>query len=74
MAVQKRSISFDESVLAEAERLSQQRGGNLSAFVNAAVERELKVALGKKLIEEDIEKYGPIPEEISMRIEAEWPD
>ena len=74
MAVQKRSISFDESVLAEAERLSAERGGNLSAFVNAAVEQQLKVALGKKLIEEDIKRFGPIPEEISARIEAEWPD
>jgi metal-responsive CopG/Arc/MetJ family transcriptional regulator len=74
MAVQKRSISFDESVLAEAERLSAERGGNLSAFVNDAVEQKLKVALGKKLIEEDIKKFGPIPEEISARIEAEWPD
>jgi metal-responsive CopG/Arc/MetJ family transcriptional regulator len=74
MAVQKRSISFDESVLAEAERLSAERGGNLSAFVNDAVEQKLKVALGKKLIEEDIKKLGPIPDEISARIEAEWPD
>jgi hypothetical protein len=74
MAVQKRSISFDADVLAEAERLSQERGGNLSAFVNEAVEQRLKVALGRKLIERDIERYGPVPEEISARIEAEWPD
>jgi hypothetical protein len=74
MAVQKRSISFDESVLAEAERLSAQRGGNLSAFVNEAVEHRVKVEGGRKLIAEDIAKYGPIPEEINARIEAEWPD
>jgi hypothetical protein len=74
MAVQKRSISFDESVLAEAERLSAERGGNLSAFVNEAVEKQLKVALGRKLIEEDIKRFGPIPESVVRRIEAEWPD
>jgi hypothetical protein len=74
MAVQKRSISFDESVLAEAERLSRERGGNLSAFVNEAVEKQLKVALGRKLIEEDIKRFGPIPESVVRRIEAEWPD
>lgn len=74
MAVQKRSISFDESVLAEAERLSAERGGNLSAFVNGAVEHQMKVEAGRKLIAEDIEKYGPIPEEVSRRIEAQWPD
>jgi hypothetical protein len=74
MAVQKRSISFDESVLAEAERLSAERGGNLSKLVNEALERELKVALGRKLIEEDIKRFGPIPESVRRRIEAEWPD
>ncbi|HKG03754.1 MAG TPA: hypothetical protein VKB03_11260 [Conexibacter sp.] len=74
MAVQKRSISFDESVLAEAERLSAERGGNLSAFVNAAVEHQMKVEGGRKLIAEDIEKYGPIPESVIAEIDALWPD
>jgi len=74
MAVQKRSISFDAEVLAEAERLSAERGGNLSAFVNEAVEQRLKVALGRKLIEEDEKRWGPIPEEAIAEIEALWPD
>jgi metal-responsive CopG/Arc/MetJ family transcriptional regulator len=74
MAVQKRSISFDENVLAEAERLSQERGGNLSAFVNEAVEQRLKIALGRKLMEEDEKRWGPIPEEAIAEIEALWPD
>jgi hypothetical protein len=74
VAVQKRSISFDESVLAEAERLSAERGGNLSAFVNEAVEKQLKVALGRKLMEEDVKRFGPIPESVRARIAALWPD
>jgi len=74
MAVQKRSISFDESVLAEAERLSAERGGNLSAFVNDAVEQKLKIALGRKLMEEDEKRWGPIPEEAIAEIEALWRD
>jgi len=74
MAVAKRSISFDETVLAEAERLSAERGGNLSAFVNEAVERSLKVALGRKLVEADEERWGPIPDEAVAEIEALWPD
>ena len=74
MAVQKRSISFDASVLAAAERLSQERGGNLSALVNEAVEHELKLAEGRKLIAEDIEKYGPIPDEVVAEIDRLWPD
>lgn len=74
MAVQKRSISFDADVLAEAERLSQERGGNLSAFVNEAVEQQTKVALGRKLIEEDIKRFGPIPDAVVKEIEELWPD
>jgi hypothetical protein len=74
MAVQKRSISFDEAVLAEAERLSAERGGNLSAFVNGAVEHRLKVEGGRKLMEEDIERFGPIPESVRAEIDALWPD
>lgn len=74
MAVQKRSISFDESVLAEAERLSQQRGGNLSAFVNSAVEHQLKVEGGRKLMDEDDERWGPVPESVRAEVDALWRD
>jgi hypothetical protein len=74
VAVQKRSISFDADVLAEAEKLSAERGGNLSAFVNEAVEQQTKVALGRKLMEEDEKRFGPISEEAMAEIEALWPD
>ena len=74
MAVQKRSISFDESVLAEAERLSAERGGNLSKLVNQALEHELRIAGGRKLMEEDEKRWGPIPEEAIAEIEALWSD
>jgi hypothetical protein len=74
MAVQKRSISFDASVLAEAERLSAERGGNLSALVNAAVEHELRMAGGRKLMEEDVKRWGPIPESVRAEVDALWPD
>lgn len=74
MATQKRSISFDESVLAEAERLSSTRGGNLSAFVNAAVLRELRVTRGLELLAEDEARLGPVPDAVRAEIAAEWPD
>jgi hypothetical protein len=74
MATQKRSISFDESVLAEAERLSSTRGGNLSAFVNAAVLRELRVTRGLELLAEDEARLGPVPDSVRAEIAAEWPD
>jgi len=70
VASQKRSISFDESVLAEAERRS---AGNLSAFVNAAVERELRVARGTELLAADEAELGPVPESVRAEVAREWP-
>jgi hypothetical protein len=51
MATQKRSISFDEAVLREAE---QHAAGNLSAYVNAAVLRDVRA---RRLSELD-DAYG----------------
>ncbi len=73
MASQKRSISFDESVLAEAEQRAAATGGNLSAFVNAAVVRELRVAHGLELLAEDEEQFGPVPDDVRTEIAAQWP-
>jgi hypothetical protein len=74
VASQKRSISFDESVLAEAERQATATGGNLSAFVNAAVLREIRIAHGLKLLAEDDEQFGPVPDDVRAEIAATWPD
>lgn len=74
VASQKRSISFDESVLAEAERQAAALGGNLSAFVNAAVVRELRVARGQALLAEDDEQFGPVPADVRAEVAATWPD
>jgi hypothetical protein len=73
MASQKRSISFDDSVLAEAERYASAHGGNLSAFVNAAVLRELRVARGVELLAADEAELGPVPEPVRAEVAAEWP-
>jgi hypothetical protein len=74
MASQKRSISFDESVLHEAEqRVAESEGGSLSAFVNAAVLRELRVARGLDLLAEDDAQFGAMPAEVRARVAAEWP-
>jgi hypothetical protein len=73
MPSRKRSISFDEAVLRDAERRAASRGGNLSAFVNDAVERELRVAYGLELLAADEREFGPVPESIRARVAAEWP-
>lgn len=73
MASQKRSISFDQSVLAAAEHHAAAHGGNLSAFVNAAVERELRIARGAALLAADETELGRVPESIRAQVAAEWP-
>jgi len=73
MASQKRSISFEESVLFEAEQRIARSGGNLSAFVNAAVLHELQVTRGRELLAEDEAELGAIPAKIKTQVAAEWP-
>ncbi len=73
MATQKRSISFDESVLREAELRITGSGGNLSAFVNAALLHELQVARGSELLAEDDTEFGAVPAEVETQVLAEWP-
>jgi hypothetical protein len=73
MASQKRSISFDESVLHEAEQRLSESGGSLSAFVNAAVLHELQVTRGHELLAEDEAQFGPVPPAARAQVAAEWP-
>ncbi len=73
MASQKRSISFDEFVLYEAEQRLVESGGSLSAFVNAAVLHELQVTRGRELLIEDDLKLGAVPAEVKAQVAAEWP-
>jgi hypothetical protein len=73
MASQKRSISFDESVLSEAEQRLAGSGGSLSAFVNAAVLRELRVARGLELLAEDNAEFGEVPTDVRTQVAVEWP-
>ncbi len=73
MASQKRSISFDESVLNEAVQRLAGSGGSLSAFVNAAVLRELRVARGLEMLAEDNAGFGEVPADVRTQVAAEWP-
>jgi hypothetical protein len=73
MASQKRSISFEESVLHEAEQRLAESGGSLSAFVNAAVLHELQVTRGRELLAEDEAQFGAVPIDVRAQVAAEWP-
>jgi hypothetical protein len=73
MASQKRSISFDEIVVQEAEQRVAESGGNLSAFVNAAVLHELQVTSGLELLAADEAQFGTVSSEVQAQVAAEWP-
>ncbi len=73
MASQKRSISFEESVINEAEQRLAGSGGSLSAFVNAAVLRELRVARGLEMLAEDNADFGEVRADVRTQVAAEWP-
>ncbi len=70
MATEKRSISFEADLLAEAEGLA---GGNLSALVNAALTREVKLARMGRMLADDDAEFGPVPDEVRAEVAAEWP-
>lgn len=72
MASRKRSISFDEFVLHEAEERIAESGDNLSAFVNGAVRHELQVIGGRELLAEDEERFGAVPAHVKAEVAAEW--
>ncbi len=73
MASQKRSISFNEAILAEAEQRVAAAGGNLSAFVNAAVLHELRLARVTELLAEDEQRFGPVPDKVRAQVAEQWP-
>lgn len=63
MAMKKVSLTLDEELVAEA----RERSGNLSAFVNEALEARLRNArLGQLLAELDAE-FGPVPPEVQAQ-------
>jgi hypothetical protein len=73
MASQKRSISFDESMLNEAEQRLAGSGTSLSAFVNSAVLREMRVARGLELLADDNADFGEVSTDVRTQVAAEWP-
>jgi hypothetical protein len=69
----KRSISFDPDVLNAATREAQHRwDGNLSALVNEALRRQLKVHGLRRLLDDWDEKFGPVPDDVQAEVDREW--
>jgi hypothetical protein len=68
----KRSVSFDEAVLRAAEDEIARGDGNLSAFVNEAVRRQLKVTRMQRMLDEDDALYGPPDEALVQELMRRW--
>lgn len=70
----KRSISFDEATLREAEEVAAEAtAGNLSALVGEALAQHVKAIRGRQLMQEDREHLGPVAPDVLAAVDAEWP-
>lgn len=72
MAVEKVSVSLDSEVLAQTRERVGGRG--LSAYVNDAVDRQLRRDALSDLLAELRAAHGPVPEERMEEVRRLWPD
>ena len=70
MAVKKVSIALNEDVAQAAATAAKTEGVSLSAWVNAAAERALKVSDGLAALAEWEAEFGSITEEERSRAQA----
>lgn len=70
MQSSKVSVTIRSDLLEEARGLA---GGNLSAFVNNAVEHRVLLERGRRAVAAYEAEYGTIPEELVAEALARWP-
>jgi hypothetical protein len=70
MAAEKVSITVDHELLETVRRLAN---GNLSQWFTRAAEEKLQRELRRAIVEEDLETYGPVPEDIRQEVLRQWP-
>ncbi len=69
LRTEKVSITLPDQVLREAR---ERAGGDLSAYVSSAVERQLQHdRIGELLAEQELE-HGPVPDELLAQIRVQW--
>jgi hypothetical protein len=66
----KRSVSLASSLVEEVERRIGKKG--FSAVVAEALEQWLAMAKLREVIAMDRAEFGPVPEDVMRRVEAEW--
>lgn len=72
MAVEKVSLSLEEDVLAEARELAG--SGELSAYVNGALRRQLQRDRLNGLLAEMDDEAGPVPADVMEEARTPWRD
>ena len=73
MAVEKLSISFEPELAHQLREEARSSGRSVSALVAEAVERNLRLARGRRLIAEWEAEHGPITEAELEEVRARWP-
>lgn len=72
MPTEKVSLTLDQEVLAEARRVVG--AGELSGYVNQAVERQLQRDRLRGLLDELAREHGPVDAATMEEVRREWPD
>lgn len=71
MVTAKVSMSLDVDVLAELRERAGERG--VSAYVNEAVQRQLRRDALDELLAHMRSVNGPVPEEVMEEVRRQWP-
>lgn len=71
MPVKKLSVALDANIAESAARAAANRGMSLSAWLNEAARKALKIDDGLAAVREWEAEHGPISEEVLARTRAE---
>jgi predicted transcriptional regulator len=74
VAVKKLSLSFEPELAQRTREAAAASGRSVSAFVADAVEHQLKLDAGRRLLEEWEAEHGPISDQELERVRQRWRD
>lgn len=74
MTVEKLSLSFEPELAQRTRAAAEATGRSLSAFVAEAVEQQLKLESGRRLLAEWESEHGAISDKERARVRSRWPE
>jgi hypothetical protein len=74
VAVEKLSLSFEPELAQRTRAAAEASGRSVSAFVAEAVEQQLKLGSGRRLLEEWEAEHGPVSDKERQRVRERWRD